>query len=79
MHVTDDFRLNETHTSPKGSKFKIQSDGRLYFIHMENGGVRPDICNVKFTSYKKAKDELDRYFRNNPKPVPREKSRAKEE
>lgn len=75
MHGTDDFRTSQVHESPKGSEFVIQKDGSLFNIHMKNGGVRPDFINQKFTSYKLAKAALDRYFRNNPKPIPRDEKK----
>ncbi|MAZ33830.1 MAG: hypothetical protein Tp178MES00d2C33159091_34 [Prokaryotic dsDNA virus sp.] len=68
--------LEVVYESPKGSKFRIGVvDGRLFEIKMLNGGVAPDICTCKYTNFKKAKAALDRYFTNNPKPVPREKSK----
>ena len=70
MHdfVNDDFRLKEIHVAPRGAKFRIVVDGRLYSLRMENGGIHPDITKGKFTSYSVAKEKLYQYFKENPKP-----------
>ena len=66
-------KLNHVYEAPKGSKFKIEASGHFFWVRMLNGGVVPDIFEgKKFTSFKKAKAEIDRYFRNNPKPTPRD-------
>jgi hypothetical protein len=75
----DDFRTRESHVSPKGSRFKIKTDTTgLFYIDMENGGIRPPVCAGKYTSFKQAKRVLDTYFEANPKPVPREKSKTED-
>jgi hypothetical protein len=73
----DDPRTKIVHEAPKGGKFRIVAFGSLFGIEMENGGVRPAICNQKYTTHKKAKDALEMYFRNNPKPVPRDEAKSK--
>jgi len=78
MRETDDFRFSTIHTSPKGSEFIVTRAGRLFAIHMKNGGVRPDFTQTKYTSYSKAKQALDQYFKDNPKPVERVKSKKAE-
>lgn len=72
-----DPRLEVIYEAPKGSKFQIYTNGPLFCIRMCNGGVPPKVVNERFTSFKAAKNALDKFFRNNPKPVPREPSKAK--
>ena len=77
MQNLENPQLAEIYESPKGSKFQIRVvNGRLFEIVMLNGGVAPSICTCKFTTLRKAKESLTRYFNNNPKPVPREKSKT---
>lgn len=71
MRASDDPKFREVYVSPKGSKFVILPEGNLFIIHMENGGVRPAVTQQRYTTFKRAKQTLDRYFNNNPKPVER--------
>lgn len=71
MHGIDDPRTNKVYTAPRGSEFLIKKDGPLFYIQMNNGGVRPEFTQNRFTSHKQAVAELEKYFRNNPKPEPR--------
>ena len=64
--------LDPVYEAPKGSKFKIVADGSLFVVRMMNGGVPPAFTEQKFTTLKKAKMEIEKHFRNNPKPVPRD-------
>lgn len=75
MLGTNDPRLEKVYTAPKGAKFRIINRGPLFHIHMENGGVRPEITLEAFTSHKRAEQALERYFANNPKPVPRDEKK----
>ena len=72
-------KLDYIYEAPRGSKFKISALGNLYSITMLNGGVPPKFCNERYTTFKKAKMEIDRYFRNNPKPLPRDTKKTKED
>ena len=64
-------KLDHVYTAPRGGKFKIEAYGALFGIVMLGGGIPPKICSGKFTSFKMAKATLERYFENNPAPVPR--------
>lgn len=69
-------KLDPIYEAPKGAKFKIVADGNLFAIRMLNGGVLPGFANERYTSFKKAKAALDRYFEANPKPIPRTPSKV---
>jgi hypothetical protein len=68
--------LDHVYEAPRGSKFKIVALGNLFGIVMLGGGLAPEFMNQRFTSFKKAKAELDKYFRNHPRPVPRKEPRV---
>lgn len=73
MHAISDQRFRKEFESPRGGKFVIQTDKfGLFYIQMENGGVRPEICNQKFTNYRLAAGALKDYFDEKPPVVPRE-------
>lgn len=71
MLGTDD-RYKKEYTAPRGGKYSIETDQRgFYFIHQSSGGVRPAVCDRKFTSRVLAEAALQKYFDEKPEITPR--------
>lgn len=58
-----DNKFEKKFTINKGSSFTlmVQPNGLLGFT-MDNGGVRPDICNQSFTTIKAAEKSFNAYL-----------------
>lgn len=65
-------------TAPGGSKFRVRGDNTgLYYIDMLNGGLKPKMCEERFTATKLAERAIKQYI-NAKTTVPRKKNKAKD-
>lgn len=74
-----DDTFEKDYVGPRGAKFKIQVDrSGFFFIHMVSGGVRPAMCEDRFTTRKQATRVLENYFKRKPEITPRAKTSKKD-